>query len=63
MAIKKVSFELVRIVAGTLAVTAIVTLLWSVVSHGPRSIDWETAFRFALVFGLILPWAGRRRSA
>jgi hypothetical protein len=32
-----------------------------VIGHRAWSIDWETSFRFAIVFSVILPWTGRRR--
>jgi hypothetical protein len=50
--------------ARTLTVTAVVTLFWNVIGDRAWSIDWETSFRVAVVFSVILPWAGRpRRSA
>jgi hypothetical protein len=54
--------EFTTVFARTLAVTALVTLLWNRIGHGGWSIDWETSFRFAIVFSFILPWTGRRRS-
>jgi hypothetical protein len=52
----------------TLAVAVGVTFLWSLVFHGAGAIDWETAFRLAIIFGLtfgiVLPWAqARERNA
>ncbi len=40
-----------------LVITAIVTFLWSLIRHGEGSVDWETSFRFAVIFGVILTWA------
>ncbi|MFO8183103.1 MAG: hypothetical protein R6U39_02910 [Candidatus Aegiribacteria sp.] len=46
----------------TLGVTVVVTLLWNLVFHGSAGVDWATAFRFAIIFGVILPWvqSGKR---
>jgi hypothetical protein len=44
----------------TLVVTALVTLLWNLLFHNSAIIDWETAFRFAFVLGIVIPWAQKR---
>jgi hypothetical protein len=49
-------FALTFIVAGT------VTLLWNLIFHGASTIDWETSFRFAIVFGIIFSWIETRRA-
>jgi hypothetical protein len=41
--------------AVTLAVSALVTFLWSLARHGAGIVDWETAFRFAIILGIALP--------
>jgi len=38
-----------------------VTSLWSLVFHGVAIIDWETSFRFAILFGIILPIIDSRK--
>jgi hypothetical protein len=43
-----------------LLVTVIVTFLYSLIVHGSGVIDWETSFRFAIIFGIILPWMHQR---
>lgn len=43
----------------TLIVTMAVTLLWSMIAHGAARIDWETSFRFAIIFGVVIPLLGR----
>ena len=48
--------------AVSLTVTAIVTLLGNIVIHGASTIDWETSFRFAAVFGIIISLIATRRS-
>jgi hypothetical protein len=37
-----------------------VTFLWNIIGHGESTIDWETSFRFAIMFGIILTWAKSR---
>jgi hypothetical protein len=39
-----------------------VTLLVNIVVHGATTIDWETSFRFAAVFGIIFSLIVTRRS-
>ncbi len=60
MNIKKLVVEFVTVFAVVLVITAIVTFLWNVIGHGARTIDWETAFRFAIIFGIILTWVKSR---
>jgi hypothetical protein len=40
----------------TFVVSAIVTFLYSLIVHSAGAIDWETAFRFAIILGIILTW-------
>ncbi len=62
MNIGKLVVGFVTVFTVTLIVSVIVTLLWNLVVHGANSIDWETSFRFAILFGIILPWIETRRS-
>jgi uncharacterized membrane-anchored protein len=62
MSIKRVLIEGLSVFAVTLIVTGIVTFLWNFIGHGSSTIDWETSFRFAILFGIILPWIETRRS-
>ena len=62
MNIKRLLVELVTVFAVTLIVSVIVSLLWNLIVHGASTIDWETSFRFAILFGIILPWVETRRS-
>ena len=62
MNIKKLLVDFLTVFAITLIVSVIVTLLWNLIFHGARIIDWETSFRFAILFGTILPWMETRRS-
>jgi hypothetical protein len=42
-------------------VTAAVTFLYSLIVHGKGIFNWETAFQFAVIFGIIVPWINRRK--
>ena len=59
---KKLLVNFLAVFAVTLIVSVIVTLFWNLIVHGTRTIDWETSFRFAILFGIILPWMETRRS-
>ena len=61
MNIKRLLVVSVTAFAVTLIVSAIVTLLWNFIVHGASTIDWETSFRFAIVFGIIFAWIETRR--
>ena len=62
MNIRKLVVRSVTAFAVTLIVSVIVTLLWNLIVHGATSIDWETSFRSAILFSIILPWIATRRS-
>ena len=62
MNIKKLLVDFVTVFAVSLIVSVIVTLLWNLIVHGAGTIDWETSFRFAILFGIIFPWIETRRS-
>jgi hypothetical protein len=40
-------------------VSAITTFLYSLIAHGTGLVDWESAFRFGLIFGISLPLVAR----
>jgi len=61
MNIKKLVVGFVTVFALTLIVSVIVTLLLNLTYHGASTIDWETSFRSAIVFGIIFPLIGTRR--
>ena len=46
--------------AVTLVVAAMVTHLYSLLVHGAGVVDWETSFRSAIIFAIILPWTWAR---
>ena len=60
MNIKKLVVEFVTEFAVALVVTAIVTFLWNIIGDGTSAVDWESSFRFAIVFGIILTWVKSR---
>ena len=62
MNFKKLLVDFVTVFAVSLIVSIIVTLLWNLIVHGASTIDWETSFRFAILFGIILPLIETRRS-
>lgn len=62
MNIKKLLVDFVTVFAVSLIVSVIVTLLWNLIVHGAATVDWETSFRLAILFGIILPWIETRRS-
>ncbi len=62
MNIKKILVDFVTVFVVSLIVTIIVTLLWNLIFHGQSILDWETSFRFAILFGIVLTWIETRRS-
>ena len=36
-------------------VTTIVSYFYSLIAHGAGSVDWESSFRLAIIFGIIFP--------
>ena len=60
MNIKKLVVEFVTVFAVALVISAIVTFLWNIIGYGESTVDWETSFRFAILFGIILTWAKSR---
>lgn len=62
MNIRRLLVDFVTVFAVTLIICVIVTLLWNLIVHGASTIDWETSFRFAILFGIIFPWMETRKS-
>jgi hypothetical protein len=60
MKIKKLVVEFGTVFAVVLVTVAIVTFLWNIIGHGASAVDWETSFRFAIIFGIILTWVKSR---
>ena len=62
MTIKRLLVDFVTVFALTFIVTGMVTLLWNLIFHEASTIDWETSFRFAIVFGIVFSWIETRRA-
>ena len=62
MDIKKLVIEFLTVFAVALVTVALVTFLWNFIGHGESTIDWETSFRFAIMFGIILTWTKSRET-
>ena len=62
MNIKKLLGDFVTVFSVSLIVCIIVTFLWNLIGHGASTIDWETSFRFAIVFGITFSWIETRKS-
>jgi hypothetical protein len=62
MITKRLLVDFVTVFAVTLIVSIMVTLLLNVTVHEASTLDWETSFRFAILFGIIVPWMETRRS-
>ena len=60
MNIKKLAIEFGAVFAVALVTVALVTFQWNLIGHGESTIDWETSFRFAIIFGFILTWLKSR---
>ncbi len=60
MNIKKfvTDFALTFVVA--FIVSLILTFLYGLIAHGQGAVDWETAFRFGIILGIVLPWLHQR---
>ncbi|MBD3334736.1 MAG: hypothetical protein GF355_04415 [Candidatus Eisenbacteria bacterium] len=51
--------EVLLVAVVTFVVAAVVSLLWNLISSGSPGVDWGTAVRMAVIFGVILPWTHR----
>ena len=60
MNIKQYVIDFVVMFAVVFVVNLAVTFLYSLIVHGSGVIDWETAIRFGIMLGFILPWMRRR---
>ena len=60
MNLKKLVVEFGTVFVVALVTVALVTFLWNIIGHGESTIDWETSFRFAIIFGIILTWVKSR---
>ncbi|NTW43960.1 MAG: hypothetical protein HGB14_05885 [Anaerolineaceae bacterium] len=60
MTLKKLAIEFGAVFATTLISAAIVTFLWNFIGYGESSFDWETSFRIAIIFGIVMTWLKAR---
>ena len=58
--IKKLVVEFGAVFAVALVAVALVTFLWNLIGHGESTLDWETSFSFAIMFGIMLTWTKSR---
>ena len=47
----------------TLIVSIGVTFLWNLIFHDITKIDWETSFRFAIIFGILFTYLDAKRNS
>jgi hypothetical protein len=57
LSISKLAVESAPVFALALVTAALVALLWKSVGHVKATIDWETAFVLAILFGVVQTWA------
>jgi len=62
MNIKKLGVEFAIVFAVTMVTAALVTFLWNLIGHGKSDVDWESSFRFATIFGIVLTWVKSRET-
>ncbi len=60
MNIKSLLIDFVSTFLVALVVTSIVTYLWNLIFHAAGAVDWETSFRFAILFGIMFLWINAR---
>ncbi len=56
MNIKRLVLEFVTVFTIALATAALVTFLWNTIVHAKSTVNWETAFLFAILFGIVQTW-------
>ncbi|HKK26329.1 MAG TPA: hypothetical protein VJ941_11920 [Gracilimonas sp.] len=60
MNIRKAFISFVFVFSVTLIVSSLVTYLYSLGFHEAAKVDWETSFRFAIIFGVVFPFMEAR---
>ena len=63
MDVKKFLLDVAITIPLIFVVAAAVTYLYSLIVHGSGSVNWETAFYLAFVFGIVLPVTRARSGA
>jgi hypothetical protein len=54
-------YDFLTIFVVTLVAANVVTVMWNLIFHNSVKVDWETSFRFAIIFGIVFTWMGRRK--
>ncbi len=62
MNIKRLVVEFLIVFAVALVASVGVGAAWNLIVHGSPTIDWETSFRFGILFGIIMPVMEARRT-
>jgi hypothetical protein len=62
MNMKKQVIDFGAVFADALVTTVIVTFIWNLIGHRANTIDWETSFRLAIIFGITLTWVKSRET-
>lgn len=62
MTIKYLAIEFGTVFVITLISAAIVTFLWNFIGHRESTVDWETSFRIAIIFGIVMTWLKARNT-
>jgi hypothetical protein len=52
MNIRKIVVEFASVFAIALGTAVLVTFLWNLIGYGQSTIDWETSFLLAILFGI-----------
>jgi hypothetical protein len=60
MDIKRMLLDFVSSFLLVLVVASVVTYLWNLIFEGAGAVEWETSFRLAIIFGIVLPWIKAR---
>lgn len=60
MDIKKLAADIAFVFIITFLASVIVTYLYSFIVHAGGRVDWETAFRLSIIFGIVLPLVRQR---
>jgi uncharacterized membrane protein YvlD (DUF360 family) len=61
MNLKRIFVIFLGIAVLAFVVTAVVTYLYSLVVHGAGVTDWGTAFRTAIILGIVLTFTGEKK--
>jgi len=55
MNVKKLLGEFLLTFVIAFVAAVIVTFVWNLIFHGRAAAEWETAFRLALILGIVIP--------